>query len=271
MISLDWKERLIQDTKDFYERKLPQKDYDIDIVYNAYPQRIDNKIPNAVITLVGKTIAGLIAKQAEEYFPFYDYLIEKKGENGTIIFAYIMAKAMTKNGPVFLKYLEKYLLTVEDQKMCNFIVDKTIYPLMKKTGKDHLDTITNLLKKGNHTLNLSLQKLLIKLIAHNTELIVPIFQKLESSWPYANDEMVKLNSAVLKEIYKHDQNYYFKVFHTYAHTRIPVFAEILSGAICAYNDEIGEMVETWSASGNIKLKKIGLHAEKSLKKYKKKK
>ncbi|MCK4695739.1 MAG: hypothetical protein KAT74_08245, partial [Candidatus Cloacimonetes bacterium] len=92
MISLDWKERLIKDTIDFFERKLTQGDYDIDIVYNAYPQRIDNKIPHAVITLVGKTLARKIFKTADQYFEFYKYLIENKGENGIIIFAYIMAR-----------------------------------------------------------------------------------------------------------------------------------------------------------------------------------
>ncbi len=269
MISLDWKERLKQDTLDFYKRKLPLKDYDIDIVYNAYPQRIDNKIPNAVITLVGKTLAGLLAKHAEDYLPFYDYLIENKGENGGIIFAYIMAKAINKNSQVFLVYLEKYLLAIEDQKMCNFIVDKTIYPLMKKTGLEHLDTISTWIKKDNPQLNLSLQKLLIKHISHNPEFCEPVYHKLETSWLYANENMVKLNSAILKEIFKHKPKFYYSVFHTYSHTRNPVFADILSGAICTYNKEIDQMVETWAASGNIKLKKIGLHAQKVLKKYKK--
>jgi len=39
MISLDWQERLKMDTQDFVKRKLPKGKYDIDIVYNAYPQR----------------------------------------------------------------------------------------------------------------------------------------------------------------------------------------------------------------------------------------
>ena len=51
MISLDWKERLKKDTIDFAERKLPAHDYDIDIIYNAYPQRIDNKIPHGLFRL----------------------------------------------------------------------------------------------------------------------------------------------------------------------------------------------------------------------------
>ena len=74
MISLDWKERLKKDTIDFYERKLPQKDYDIDIIYNAYPERIDNKIPQAVITFVGKNLAAKLAKNADKYYDFFDYL-----------------------------------------------------------------------------------------------------------------------------------------------------------------------------------------------------
>ncbi|HCX73926.1 MAG TPA: hypothetical protein DHM37_09430, partial [Candidatus Cloacimonas sp.] len=104
MISLDWKERLKKDTLDFYQRKLPQKDYDIDIVYNAYPERIDNKIPQAVITLVGKTLASKLAKNADQYVEFYDYILKHKGEYGYIMFAYLMAKAVKKNPDFFLPY-----------------------------------------------------------------------------------------------------------------------------------------------------------------------
>jgi hypothetical protein len=41
-----------------------------------------------------------------------------------------------------------------------------------------------------------------------------------------------------------------------------VFAEILFGAMVDFNDAILEMIEHWSQSGNIKLKKIGQSAQK---------
>ena len=269
MISLDWKERLVKDTEDFYIRKLSEGDFDIDIVYNAYPQRIDNKIPQAVITLVGKTLAAKIAKTADQYFEFYDYLISNKGEQGIIIFAYIMARAVKKKPDVFLEYLEKVLFACEEQKNCNLIVDKSLQPLIKKDPVKYLDLLSKWIKKDNPHLSLSIQKLLIKLIHKDSGLIKPIFNKLESTWLYATPTMVKLNYHILKEIYKFDPDFYFSVYANYQNTRNPVFAEILSDAICARNSTIEKMVENWSRSGNIKLKKIGLHSQKILKKVKK--
>jgi hypothetical protein len=270
MISLDWKERLIKDTEDFFTRKLAKGDFDIDIVYNAYPQRIDNKVPQAVITLVGKTLAAKIAKTAEDYFKFYDFLITNKGEQGTIIFSYIMARAIKKKPELFLKYLEKVLFSCTEQKSCNMIVDKAIFPLIKKEPNKYLDLLSKWIKKDNPYLCLSIQKLLIKLIHRDANLIKPIFHKLESSWLYATPNMIKLNYNILKEIYKFDPDFYLSIFQNYQNTRNPIFAEILSEAICINNSVTGKMVELWSHSGNIKLKKIGLHSQKILRKKVKK-
>jgi len=266
MISLDWKERLIKDTTDFYERKLPQADFDIDIVYNAYPQRIDNKVPQAVITLVGKTLAAKLAKTADKYFDFYDYLIDNKGENGIIIFSYIMSRALRKKPKLYLEYLEKILFQCEEQKYSNMIIDKAIFPLIKKHPLQYLDMLTRWIKKDNSHLTLSIQKLLVKLFHFDSELIKPVFDKLESSWLYATPNMIKLNYSILKDIYKVDKPFYDSVYVNYQNTRNPVFAEILSGALCVNNKVTATMVEHWCHSGNIKLKKIGLHALKILKK-----
>jgi len=269
MISLDWVERLKKDTVDFYERKLPQGDYDIDIVYNAYPQRIDNKVPNAVLTLVGKTLGRVMAKEADKYLDFLDYLLNNKGENGRIIFAYIMARAIRKNPALFLDYLERFFFQTNDQKASNLVVDKAIYPLVKKNPKNYIDLIIKWIKKDNQFLTKSLQKMLNKLIKADPELIELIYHKLETSWLYATPEMIKLNSSFLKEIYKLKPNYYFSIFTNYHNTRNPIFAEILSGAIMEYRKPIAEMVENWARSGNVNLKKIGLHAQKILQKKKK--
>jgi len=264
MISLDWKERLLNDTTDFFERKLPEGNFDIDIIYNAYPQRIDNKIPQVVITLVGKTLASKLAKTADKYFDFYDYLINNKGENGIIIFAYIMARAIKKKPELFLEYLEKILFKCAEQKYSNLIVDKAIYPLIKKNPLKYLDLLSKWIKKDNPYLSLSIQKLLVKLLHNDKNLVKPIFDKLESSWLYVTPTMIRLNFHVLKEIYKIKPKFYFSVYENYKNTRNPIFAEILSGAICVNNPNIQKMVELWSHSGNIKLKKIGLHAHKIL-------
>jgi len=266
MISLDWKERLKKDTKDFAERKLPANDFDIDIIYNAYPQRIDNKIPHAVITLVGKTLGAIIYKKADKYFSFYDYLLKEKGENGNMIFAYVMARAIRKNPDNFLNYIENILLTTEDQKFCNLLLDKAIFPMIKKDPLKHLDLMANWIKKDNEHLTLSLQKMIIKLIGFQPKLVKPIFQKLETSWLYATPNMVKLNTNFLKAVYKIKPRFYNSIYENYKTTRNPVFAEILCGAICGYNKLLKESVDNWAMSGNIKLKKIGIHGQKILKK-----
>lgn len=268
MISMDWKDRLIKDTLDFIERKLPQKDYDIDIVYNAYPQRIDNKVPHAVITLVGKTLGSKICKDADKYFGFYEYLLDEKGENGRIIFAYIMARAIKKKPDIFIEYLEKFLFSTKDQKSCNLVIDKSIFPILKKNPKKYLDLLVKWIKKDNSILNQSIQKLLIKLIHFDKNLIEPIFHKLETSWLYATPSMVKLHISFLKAIYPIDPKFYLSVYEHYKSTRNPTFADILCNAICCYDKTIRNMVDLWATSGNIKLKKIGVHGQKTIEKKK---
>ena len=265
MISLDWQERLKMDTQDFVERKLPKGNFDIDIVYNAYPQRIDGNIPNAVITLVGKTIAAKIYKEADKYFDFYDYILKKKGEHGGMMFAYIMARAIKKQPVLFLNYIEDFFFNTKDQKTCNLVMDKAIYPLLKKGTLEHIDLIINWVKKDNKLLEESIIKLLSKLIGQDAKLIAPIFKKLETSWLYATPNIIKLNSRFLKAIYKIDKKFYLTVYKNYQITRNPIFAEILCEAICCYDANIQTICDTWSHSGNIRVKKIGLHGQKLLK------
>ncbi|MBN1326965.1 MAG: hypothetical protein JW996_03350 [Candidatus Cloacimonetes bacterium] len=268
MISLDWKERLKKDAIDFFERKLPAGEFDIDIVYNAYPQRIDNKVPHAVLTLVGKTLGSKIARNAEKYFAFYDYLLKHKGDNGKIIFSYIMSKAVVRKPEVILPYLEKYLFILDDQKTANLILDKTLFPILKKNSAPYLDLINRWIKKDNKCLTGSIQKILVKLIKLEPEMIKPLFCKLETSWMYATPNMIKLNSNFLKEIWKLDPDFYLSVFQNYQNTRNPLFAEILSGAMTVNHKILRNIAENWSLSGNIKLKKIGQHSLKMVQKFK---
>lgn len=126
--------------------------------------------------------------------------------------------------------------------------------------------MANWVKKDNDILTLSLQKMLVKLIAFNPELIKPIFSKLETSWLYATQNMIKLNTNFLKATYKIDPEFYFSVYENYKNTRNPVFADILCNAICCCNDTLQQTCDHWAMSGNIKLKKIGIHGQKVLKK-----
>lgn len=271
MISLDWKERLKKDSIDFYERKLPQKDYDIDIIYNAYPQRVDNKIPQAVLTLVAKTIAGKISKNADQYLDFYDYIYTHKGENGKIIFAYLIAAACKKKPDEIVQYLKEKLFTIDDQKEANLLMDKAIFPLLKKQPQKYLPLVLDWLKQDNPIFIAALEHLLLKFIKYDKTQIKPIFSKLETAWFSPSHEIVMLSYHFLKQAYKLDKDFYFQAFQAYQNTRNPDFAGILCEAIVCHNEVIEQMVEKWSRSGNIKLKKIGLHGQKLLKRYKKKK
>jgi hypothetical protein len=269
MISLDWIERIKKDTLDFCDRKLPAKDYDVDIIYNAYPERIENKIPQAVLTLVGKTMSAKIAKEADKYFDFYDYLLLKKGDNGKFIFAYLMEKAVNKKPDVFLAYIETVLFRLKEQKDCNLIIDKAIFPLLKKKPEAYLDLMNTWIKKDNAIVCASLQKMLIKLITKNPNIIKPLFQKLETNWLYATENMIKVNVALIKAIYKIDKDFYFHIYERYQTTRNPIFAEILCHAIVASDSCMTQLVESWCRSGNVKLKKIGLHGKKIMNKMRK--
>ena len=270
MISLDWKERLRRDTEDFYRNKLPEKFYDIEIIYNAYPLRTNNNIPSEVISFVGKQIASRIAQKPEDYIDFYDYIFEQKGENGKIVFAYIMNRALKKEPQVFFSYLEKKIFQLKDVILAIMIVDKAISPLIKNEPAQYQKIIINWAKKDNPSLTLSMQKLLVKIMQTHPENISDIFHHLESGWMHAGESVIKLNITILKAIYKINPEFYFGVFTHYRHTRDPIFAEILTGAILDYHEDIEEAVNNWAHSGNVHLKKFGVLGQRIIKKKRKK-
>ncbi len=268
MISLDWKYRLKEDTEDFFKRKLPSGDFDIEIIYNAYPERIDGKIPKEVITFVAKTLAGKLARKPEQYLDFYDYLWKSKGEFGRTALSYIMARAVKKNPDIFLDYTGKLVEKSRNEHDVNLLLDKTLFPLLKSKPEAYLDRAIRWLKFENTVSQKAVVKLLIKLCKQDEELIKPVFKRLESLWLYADAEMVKANIQFLKAVYKLDRDFYIDVFRHYHNTRNPVFVEILSGAIVDYDPVIEEAVALWVRSGNARLKKAALSAERILKRKK---
>jgi len=269
MISMDWKERLRTDSDDFFKNKIPEGFYDIEIVYNAYPLRVNNKIPNEVIAFVGKQIAAKIANHPEEYIEFYDYIFDHKGETGKTIFAYIITRALQKSPDTFFPYLEKKLFVLKDVRLATLIVDKAISPLVRKDPARYQNIIINWAKNDHPSLTISMQRILTRIMQTHPENIPDIFHHLESGWLNAGEPMIKLNIAALKSIYKINPDFYFEIYSHYQNTREPIFAEILTGAIMDYHPDIETAVIHWSQSGNIRLKKYGLHALKVLKKKRK--
>lgn len=269
-ISLDWKERLKNDTIDFYENKIPQKYYDIDVLYNIYPERIDNKVPQIVITYVAKILASKMAKNADRYFDFYDYIIANKGDYGFTVFSYIMGKAIKKNPDAYIDYIRETLTKSDHQKNCNLLLDKAVRPLLESNPDKYLYSVLNWINSANDIMMEGLTKLIIKFASKKPDYIKPIFKKLETTWLYASPEVIKFNISFLKAIYDLDKKFYISVYQNYKLTRNLIFAEILSNSIKIYHPEIEELAQNWANSGNIKLKRIGQLTLKHLKKMKKK-
>jgi len=271
MIPLDWKERLKFDTEDFVARKLPQGDYYIDIVYNAYPKRVDNKIPAEVIQFVAKVLASKIAKKADNYLPFYDYLWNDKGENGRQVFIHIMRPIVKKNPELFLGYLQKKLASCNESTDINSILRRAVAPLLTADGRKYIDILYGWLSIDNQILHKSLIDLLIKAAKDDSSLTKYIFQKMERSWIYPTQHTIKDSSTFLKAISKSDTDFYISVYDNYKNSRNPVFIEILSGSLVSIAEQgarerILEYFVNWSKSGNVRIKKAGQSGQRILKK-----
>ena len=262
MISIDWKARLEKDTEEFLKKKLPNKDFDIDIIYNAYPERIDNKVPREVISLVSKLIASEVYKKPDSYKDFMDFLWNTKGENGKIALSIILSKLIKKDTRKYFDYSGSLLKSCKDCSDSHYILDKAIYPVLKKQPEIYVDKIVKWLSRENTSLKQNIMKLLIKLIRADNSLIKSVFRKLEGLWLYANDEMIHHNIDFLKAVSKIDPSFYKEVFLNYKISRNPVFIEILTGSINRFDPEIFEIVENWTKSGNARLKKAALTAHK---------
>jgi hypothetical protein len=271
MISLDWKERLKLDTVDFVSRKLPQGDYDIDIVYNAYPKRVDNNIPSEVIVFVGKTLAGKLTKKFEEYIGFYDYLWDKKGENGRLIFAYVMKSATRRKPDLFLEYLLKKMKGCRNYTDINLVLNKAVFPLLKKDGKKYIDLVYNWLEMDNSELHKAIIGLFIKAAKNDPSLLGYIFHKMTGQWLNPKSYTVRDSIQFLKASYKIDPNFYFSVYDDFKKSRTPIFVDILCHAVIPVKEpEAAKMIydclNNWTKSGNVRIKKAAASGLKLLKK-----
>ena len=271
MISLDWKERLKLDTEDFVSRKMPQGDYDIDIVYNAYPKRIENKIPSEVIVFVAKILASKLGKNLDQHFDFLDYLWKRKGENGRIVFAYLLKKATPRKPAQFLDYLKKILAGCDDPSDINMVLNKAVLPLFKSESKKNADIIYSWFNIDNQQLHKGIINLFIKVAKSDPSLLKYVFQKMEQGWLYPTPHTVRNSVQFLKLIYKIDKEYYFSVYDAYKGSRNPVFVEILCHALVPIAEEeprerIYKYLENWHKSGNVRIKKSAAGGLKILKK-----
>jgi len=268
MISLDWKDRLVRDSIDYFERKLPEGDYDFDIIYNAYPERNDNKIPRDVIVLVANTLGMKMLKHHSQYLLFCDYIWKHKGLNGKVAFACIVSKFLRKDYQFYFDYSKKYLSKTKDNIEINMLLDKIFYPLFKKQPMNNIDTIINWIKEDNEKVNQQLIKIVFRISKTEPEFLVKFINRLEHKWLDANPEFAKICGFFLKLLAKHDYDLYVNMYKNYKTSREPIFVEILTYGLVKYDDVINEIYENWGKSGNARLKKSAVTGLKFLSKRK---
>jgi hypothetical protein len=268
MISLDWKQRLTQDSLDYLKRKLPNRDYDFDVIYNAYPERIENKVPREVVVLVATTLAAKMTKNPEEFMDFLEYIWINKGENGKVAFSCIMSRIITKKPDQYLEYTKKLIFKSDSVTDINLLLEKVIFTLIKKNPAAYFDTLIQWIREDNELVSVSIVKLIFRIVKNDNDLLKKFFNKMENRWMNASPAFVKVNSLMLKMLAKTDEKFYLSVYDSYKSTREPVFVEILSAALCLYSPNLESYYENWSKSGNARVKKAALSGLKFLLKKK---
>ncbi len=170
MIILDWKERFEADIKFFCDKRLKEKDNDIGIIYNAYPSRINREIPEEVLIFIAKKLAKYLTKSKEDYFDFYMFLWNKKSLQGKIILSQMFCNFLKKDSSFFYKIEDDFIKKVSDAEIV-LIFDKTLCCLFKKNIKDNIDILLTLISHKREVINKKLEKLTIRLIKKNEDII----------------------------------------------------------------------------------------------------
>ena len=268
MISIDWKERLVNDCVDFLERKIPMGDFDFDIIYNAYPSRNDSKIPRDVIVFVSNTLGIKMAKKHKNYLTFCDYIWAHKGSNGRIAFACIISKFVKKDQDFYLEYSKNHLSQCRDVNEMNLLFEKVFLPVFKKQPNDNIDVILKWMRENDEKTSQFLIKMVLKIGKSNQEFLKKFIDRLENKWFDANPEFVKINGIFLKNLAKLDYEVYLSIYKNYKNTREPIFVEILTLGLVNFDEFLYEIYENWSKSGNARLKKAAIAGLRYLKKRK---
>jgi hypothetical protein len=267
MITIDWKERLTNDTTDYLANKLPRQNYDFDIIFNWYPERVNVHIPNEVIQLVVKVMAQKIGKLHEQYIPFYQYLWDKKGENGKMAFIYFLSKFFPKKPAIYLPMLEKAMQKAGTHEI-TAIFEKVFLPLFKKSTEPYLSQVYPWLDSNHEPLRKQAAAYLVRMMKLKPEIIPSVLHHQQNKWVLSSTYVVANNVAILKAIHKINPEAFMNVYREYKSTRDPQTVEILCGAILDYHPELLPIVENWTHSGNARLKKAATAAYKILLKKK---
>jgi hypothetical protein len=267
MITIDWKERLTQDTHDYLENKLPKQDYDFEIIFNWYPERVNGKIPAEVIVLVTKVMTLKINRQHEQYIPFYQSLWSRKGEYGKTAFIQFMSRFLPKKPAVYQPMIDQLLLTADAHDI-TAILEKIYLPLIKKDTEPYLNYCYHWMESPYEPLNRQATAFVSRLLKRMPEIIPAVLKHLQNRWGFVVSEHTANHITILKAVWKIDPAAMLEIIKEYSSTRDPQTVEILCGAICDFHQELLPIVENWTHSGNARLKKAATTAFKVLQKKK---
>jgi len=270
MISLDWKERLLRDSNDFLERKIPSGDFDFDIIYNAYPSRLENKIPRDIVIFVANALGTKMAKNHKAYLEFCDYIWKNKGTNGKIVFACIINKFIKKDYEFYFAYTKQRINDCKELSEINLLLDKVLYPILKKQPIENIEYLINWLNDDSEKVVQAIIKTILKLGKDSPDFLKKFILRLQNKWLNADIEYTKTMGLFLKCLAKVDYSKYLEIYSSYKNTREPVFVEILTAGLVIYDDLLYELYENWGKSGNARLKKAAITGFKFLSKRKRK-
>lgn len=271
MITYDWQQRLKKDTLDFLEHKVPEHDFDFEIIYNIYPERVNGEVPQPVITFVAKEMRKVIQNDPDPYINFLLYIHIEKGENGKKIFNYVMNKVTIKHPGAYDKILKKAITELNEKSDIKKFFDSIILPLLKKYPEKYLDEIISIIRsESNEDIIDYSFSILCKYMKSNKKKVKETYRKIESFWS-SDKESVRMGIVqILKCIFKLDNRFYHDIYKEYQTTYNPNFIEILSEGICEDSSLMHEIIERWEKSGNVRIKKAAHSAQKTLKKLKRK-
>lgn len=269
IITYDWQQRLKKDTLDFLEHKIPDKDYDFEIIYNAYPERVNGEVPQPVVTYVAKEMRKVIQNDPDTYIDFLLFIQKKKGDYGKKIFNYVMSKVALKHPGDYDEIFRKALKDTHDKSEIKKICDNIILPLLKKYPDKYIDDVINTVRQvpQDDVIDCAFTTL-CKYMKTNKVKAKTINQKIDSFWNSENKMIRNGIVQILKNLYKIDKRLYRDTYRSYQSTYNPNFIEILADSISENSQLIREIVERWEKSGNIRIKKAAHTAEKTLKKLK---
>lgn len=263
MLTIDWKERLNKDTADYLMSKLPNKDYDFEIIFIAYPERVNGKIPHEVIAHVANSIIQGLGKSHEQYLSFFRHLWTKKGDYGRIAYTQMLTKLIPKKPLVYIPMLEEAMRSVGSSEI-NSMLERVMLPLLRKHPEKYLPYIYTWSKDSYEPLKHQAMNTLVKLVKRVPELTKDIFSHFQHQWYYPLGETMPDHIAMIKTVAKLDPELYLKVISSYENNRDPQIVELICGSVGDYHPDLERIIESWTKSGNARVKKAALTAHRIL-------